>query len=115
MNDDLNAWVRTIRTADDERRARIAGTLSIVAICMLLITNVTVARRGELVAAPQAVASQPSSPQRQSVEAAFTMTSKECGAAMAALMTGGKLIWTDPHTGHDLVAASDVHILSRKQ
>ena len=59
MNDDLQAWVRGVRTADDEHRARVAGTLSVVAIILLLITNVTVANRDPVNAAPQVVAIPP--------------------------------------------------------
>ena len=115
MNDDLNAWSRIARTVDEERRARIAGVLSVVAICMLLITSVTVAHRGVTIAAPPAVSSSAFPPTQPAVAASFTMTSEQCGGAMAALMTGGRLIWTEPHTGHEVVAVSDVHILSRKQ
>lgn len=114
MTDDLNAWSGIQRTVREERRARLAGALSVAAICMLLITNVTVANRGALFAAPQAL-SPTFLPPKPAEAASFTMTASECGAAMAAMMAGGKFIWTEPHTGHDLVAASDVHILSRKQ
>ena len=55
VGDDLSAWSRIARTNDEERRARIAGVLSVVAICMLLITNVTIATRGVTIAAPLAV------------------------------------------------------------
>ena len=69
MNDDLNAWSRIARTVDEERRARIAGVLSVVAICMLLITSVTVAHRGVTFAAPPAVSSSAFPPTQPAVAA----------------------------------------------
>ena len=71
MNDDLNAWSRIARTVDEERRARIAGVLSVVAICMLLITSVTVAHRGVTFAAPPAVSSSAFPPTQPAVPASM--------------------------------------------
>ena len=39
MTDDLQAWQRIVSDAYEERKARIAGTLSIVAIAMLIVAQ----------------------------------------------------------------------------
>lgn len=71
MNDDLNAWSRIVRSTDEERKARVAGVLSVVAICMLLITSVTVAHRGTTIAAPPAVSSSAFPPTQPAVAASY--------------------------------------------
>ena len=83
--------------------------LAFVAFCLAVVAYI------EPIAAPSPVPPATSPQPQATVAASFTMTSAQCGGAMAALMTGGRLIWTEPHTGHDVVAVSDVHILSRKQ
>jgi hypothetical protein len=55
VTDDLLLWQRIVNAERDEGKARWAAVLSIAAIIMLLITSFTLAHRGTINAAPQAV------------------------------------------------------------
>lgn len=93
MTDDLQVYSRIVRTVAEERRARIAGSLSVAAIVLLLITSVTVAHRGVPNAAPQAVSLPSSLPHQPAVAAPYTPCPK--------LNRGAWLRWEIAHWRKD--------------